>query len=235
MEVRVEVGPAAPAQPAREAAPERPPQPDASQRRDQHRNADPADDLPAHARNHQIAVEHVKHADEALAAARPFDRLGGLRVHEDPGPLRTAAARRGLGQRRLDAARLIREADRRQPLAGLHQSSCSRGVGRGRQGCRACRRIALRIDLLVEPVVPDQCRAGQRDGNDQDGKDDAQPFVDLEPCAAEADHRWAHDSAITNCELFAIAICRRKRPFPELRLRVPFRFGEARITHKLFK
>ena len=45
--------------------------------------------------------------------------------------------------------------------------------------------MALRLQFRIQPVMPDEGRAGQRNGNDQDGEDQADPFVHLKPGGAE--------------------------------------------------
>ena len=61
---------------------------------------------------------------------------------------------------------------------------------------RPRQRVELSDSAPLRPHMPDERGSAERQGDDQDREDDSEPFVDLEPGAAEANHRRAHDSPI---------------------------------------
>src|SRR3546814_12759676 len=83
MQVGVEIGMTAPAQPFAPAPDHRPPQPDAGESRDHHRHAQPADDLAADTRHHQAAVQDMENAQHAFVRLRLIEHFRGRRVEID--------------------------------------------------------------------------------------------------------------------------------------------------------
>ena len=113
------------------------------------------------------------------------------RIEPHRGALRRPGPPRVL--RRIDRNRLHR-LSWRQGQAGDARTRRQPGAG----GIGIMRRWKLRgprggitrgMQHLVERIMPDQQRAGQRQRDQQDRKDDSDPFVDLEPQAAQ--HRAA--------------------------------------------
>ena len=45
--------------------------------------------------------------------------------------------------------------------------------------------MALGFELGIQPIVPDERRAGERNGDDEEGQGQADPLVDLQPERAQ--------------------------------------------------
>ena len=187
----VEIAVAPPAKSALQAPRGGPPQPKPGQRGDQHRHTDPADDRAPDSGQHQRAMQDVHYLKHTLAAGLPVEHPRRAGIEIERSPLRAAPGRFDRG---CDHRFVLPELDPRQPLTSGQACPGCLGISGDRKAGRRCGMMALGIHLFEDRIVPDQGCTGDRDGDDQRGEDQADPFVELEPEIAKLylGHASAH-------------------------------------------
>jgi len=137
--------------------------------------------------NRQILVKSMQDADQRVAEFDGLDDAPGRRIEIDGNEPRAPALAAPAFARRQDRgpAIALRHTQPGCLEAALQRSGGLRHELCGRQRRPCGRGIARRMDQRVELIVPDEKRTRERDRNEQNGKADAKPQMDLQEKPAQ--------------------------------------------------